>query len=50
MQFEIMQPGAFALLKLTLEANETIKAESDAMYWQIILIIQIIPIIWSKCL
>ena len=31
MQFEIMQPGDFALLKLTLEANETIKAESDAM-------------------
>ena len=31
MQFEIMQPGAFALLKLKLDANETIKAESDAM-------------------
>jgi uncharacterized protein (TIGR00266 family) len=31
MQFEIMQPGSFALLKINLDANETVKAESDAM-------------------
>lgn len=31
MRFEILQPGAFAMLKIYLEANETVKAESDAM-------------------
>lgn len=31
MRYEIMQPGAFAFLKIQLEAGESIKAESDAM-------------------
>lgn len=31
MRYEIMQPGAFAFLKVNLEAGESIKAESDAM-------------------
>ena len=31
MRYEIMQPGAFAFLKVQLEAGESIKAESDAM-------------------
>lgn len=31
MRYEIMQPGAFAFLKISLEAGESIKAESDAM-------------------
>ena len=31
MCYEIMQPGAFAFLKVQLEAGESIKAESDAM-------------------
>lgn len=31
MRYEIMQPGAFAFLKVQLEAGEGIKAESDAM-------------------
>ena len=31
MKFAIMQPGSFALLKVNLEAGETVKAESDAM-------------------
>ena len=31
MQHEILLPGAFAMLKVHLEAGETIKAESDAM-------------------
>ena len=30
-RYEIMQPGAFAFLKVQLEAGESIKAESDAM-------------------
>lgn len=31
MRYEIMQPGAFAFLKVNLEAGEAIKSESDAM-------------------
>lgn len=31
MRYEILQPGAFAYLKVVLEAGESIKAESDAM-------------------
>lgn len=31
MRYEIMQPGAFAFLKVQFEAGESIKAESDAM-------------------
>lgn len=31
MRYEILQPGAFAFLKVNLEAGESIKAESDAM-------------------
>lgn len=31
MEYEILQPGAFAMLKVKLAAGETIKAESDAM-------------------
>lgn len=36
MRYEIMQPGAFAFLKVQLEAGESIKAESDAMRCQVI--------------
>jgi uncharacterized protein (TIGR00266 family) len=31
MRYELLYPGAFTLLKAYLDANETIKAESDAM-------------------
>ncbi len=31
MRYELLYPGAFTLLKVYLDANETIKAESDAM-------------------